>query len=169
MDPIECRGDAPLGRDHVRSTLQQPGRKARRHGIWLGGQLRGDDGSGSGISAEKRLQRPNRLFARQIELTRRVAVGADRRARDVDLLVGADAHLRAGLSQAHELLAVSNRPARDFGLQPGLGGQEPALGHERGHRLAGVLEIQPGGIGVGSSGGAAVSHPPPEVELPRPR
>ena len=61
----------------------------------------------------------------------------------------------------------ANGLARELRLQPRLGGEEPALGHERGDRLPRVLEVGRGRRGVGGARGAAVAHAAPEVELPR--
>ena len=116
VDAVECCGHAPFGGPHVRSALEKLGRKSRRHRIRLAGQLRRDFGRGCGVPAEEDLQRANRLFARQLDLAQVVAVVSERGAGDVDILVVADANLRARLGQAYELLVVSNRPARDLGL-----------------------------------------------------
>src|SRR4030095_12094996 len=51
-------------------------------------------------------------------------------------------------------------------LHPRLGGEEPALRHQRGHRLARVLGVERGGYVLGSRRLAPRAYAPPQVELP---
>ena len=70
------------------------------------------------------------------------------------------------VGQAHELLARANGLACRLDLQPGLGGEEPALGHECRNRLSRVLEIRLRRRGLRGARRPAVAHAAPEVELP---
>ena len=130
------------------------------------GQLRRGGRRGRGVAAEQELERANRLLARELELTQGVAVAADAGARDEDVLLIADADARPVAGEPHELLARANGLAGRLDLQPGLGGEEPALGHERRDRLARVLEVGGRRRGLRGARRPAVAHPAPQVELP---
>ena len=82
------------------------------------------------------------------------------------LLLIADPDAHSVIGQTYELLARTNGLAGRLGLQPRLGGEEPALGHQRRNRLSRVLEIRLRRRGLGGACRPAVAHSAPEVELP---
>ena len=170
-DAVERGGDAPLGGDDVGPALEELGGQPGRHRVGLRrAAARVTRGCGRRVAAEQDLQRADGLFARQLDLAQRVAVGADVDARATKTSSSLPTPTRDRVSASRTSSSLSRMVrARDLGLQAGLGGQEPALGDERGDRLARVLEVGLRRRGVGRGRGAAVSHAAPEVELPRHR
>ena len=124
-DAMEGRGDPALGGDDVGAALQQFRRQPGRDGGRLPGQLRAHAGGRRGVPAEQQLQGADGLRPRQFDLPQGIAVHAGVRARDVDVLVVADADARSGFRDADQLLAALQGPARRLGLQPRFHGHEP--------------------------------------------
>ena len=156
-----------------RSAATTSGRRSRSSdgspaGIASGcpGSCDADVRRGGGIPPDEDLQRPERLLARQLELTERVAVSADVGLRHLDVLIVGDTHARPRLGDPDQILAASDGLPRELHLESCLGGQEPAACDDRCDRLARVLEIGQRRGGVGRSCGAAVPDAAPEVELP---
>ena len=166
LNPVERGRDAPLGGDDVGPPLEELRRQPRRDLAGEARQLRRGGRCGRGIAAEQELERANRLLASQLELAQDVAIAPDAGARHEHILLVADADARPVAGQAHELLARANGLARRLDLQPGLGGEEPALGHERRNRLSRVLEVRLRRRGLRGARRPAVAHAAPEVELP---
>jgi hypothetical protein len=157
---------APFGGDDVRAPLEQFRRQTGRHGIGLSGQLGGDARGRCRIAADHDLQRPDRLLTRELDLPQPVAIQAEVGLRHFDVLVVADADLRARLRQGDETLAAADGLPRQLRLQTGFRRQEPAARDGCRDRLARELEVGLGGPGVGGRRGASVSDATPEIELP---
>ena len=167
LNPIERDRHAPLRGDHVRPPLQQRRWQPGRDLAGEARQLRRrwpPRPTGSGRAGARALESPAHVPAR---------AGAGRRdrsptlgARDEHILLIADADARSLAGQADELLARANGLACRLDLQPGLGGEEPALGHERRNRLSRVLEIRLRRRGLRGARRPAVAHAAPEIELP---
>ena len=166
LNPIERDRHAPLRGDHVRSPLQQRRRQVPRDLPWETWQLRRGGRSGRRVPAEQELERANRLLTSELQLAQDVTIVRDADARDEDLPFIADPDERSSIGQAHELLVRTNGLACRLDLQPRLGREEPALGHERRNRLSRVLEIRLRRRRLSGARRPAVAHPAPEVELP---
>ena len=121
---------------------------------------------GRWVAAEQELERSNRLLTRQLELTEDIAIGPDAGPRDEYVLLTADPDTHAVAGEADELLVGTNGLACCLNLQSRLGGEEPALGHERRNRLSRVLEIRLRRAGLRAARRPAIAHPSPEIELP---
>ena len=137
------------------------------------GTAPGKPGNCGAVAAAAEGYRPSRIssariasLASQLELAQDVAIAPDAGARHEHILLIADADAHAVVGQSHELLAGTNGLACRLDLQPGLGGEEPALGHERRNRLPRVLEVRLRRRGLRGARRPAVAHAAPEVELP---
>ena len=163
---VERDRHAPFRGDNIGTPLQQLGWKSRRDPARDTRQLWRRRRCGRGVAAEQELERSNRLLTGQLELTEHVAIGSDAGARDEHVLLTADPDPHPVTGQPHELLARTDGLACRLDLQSSLGGEEPALGHDRRNRLSRVLEIRLRRCGLRGARRPAIAHPSPEVELP---
>ena len=78
---VECRSDAALGGDHVRSALEQLRRHAYGYRCGHRRKLLRDRDLRRGVASNEQFERPQRLLARQIDLAQHVVIGAGAGAR----------------------------------------------------------------------------------------
>ncbi len=167
LDAIERRGDASLGSDDIGPALEQlrghSDRRRRRHRR----QLLGDTNLRRGIPPEQRLERPQRLVARIIDLPQRVTVRPQVGARFGNRLLVAHADAKAFLGETQQLAGRAHHLRGDRSLQRGLDGQKIRLRHERSERLARIRIVRIGRCELRLRRGLTVAHTAPHVELER--
>ena len=164
---VERGGDAAFGGDDVGAALEELRRQARRHRRRLRRQRvlgRGDRRPDSVPSAARARGWHSRARARSgAAHPGRSPPRRARRRRPRSLptpTCSRDSARRTSASWSATVLRASFRLQRRFRRE------EPALGDERGERLARVFVIGRGRQGVGGGRGAAVAHAAPEIESP---
>ena len=75
-DPVECRSDAALGGDHVRSALEQLRRHSHGHRCGHRRKLLRDRDLRRRVASNEQFERAQRLLARQFDLAQHVTIAA---------------------------------------------------------------------------------------------